>query len=303
MAQQLATSMQEKVLALNSVEYANLALKTLAKIENPERALLEYEQSPCPVTHHFGPNLCIREVFMPAGTLAIGHHQKFEHMNIMLKGKVVVIDDKGLSVTLTAPLMFVGKPGRKVGYVLEDVIWQNIYATDLKDINAVEDQFIEKSLDWQKDAEAKFAVDVLSHSATREDYLSVLAEAGLSHELARQQTENETDRLDLDNINIRVAKSPIDGLGLFVTSSVKAGEVICPARIDGMRTQAGRYTNHSMSPNAKMVLLNNGDIDLVALTDIQGCQGGSLGTEATINYRQALSLSGIKFEGVKLCQE
>jgi hypothetical protein len=289
-------------LAINSEEYADLALKSLAKLDNPERALLEHDQTPCPVTHHFGPNLCIREVFMPAGILAIGHCQKFDHMNILLKGKVMVVGDNGNLVTLTAPLMFVGKPGRKVGYVLEDVIWQNIYATDLKDIDAVEDQFIEKSLDWQADADAKFAVEAITHNASREDYLSVLSESGITHEIARQQTENEDDRLDVDNTNIRVSKSPIDGLGLYVTVPVKAGDIICQARINGMRTQAGRYTNHAIDPNAKMVLLPNGDIDLVALVDLAGCEGGGIGTEATIDYRQALSLSGIEFEGVKLCQ-
>jgi hypothetical protein len=289
-------------LTLNSVEQANLALTTLANLANPEQALLAHEQTDCPVTHHFGPSLCIREVFMPAGTLAIGHRQKFEHMNILLQGKVMVVNELGEFVTLTAPLMFVGKPGRKVGYVLEDVIWQNIYATDLKDIDAVEDEFIEKSLDWQSDAEAKFSVDAITHNASREDYLAVLSESGISHEIARQQTENEDDRIDLDNTIIRVSKSPIDGLGLYVTVPVKAGDIICQARINGMRTQAGRYTNHAINPNAKMVLLPNGDIDLVALVDLAGCQGGGIGTEATIDYRQALSLSGIEFEGVKLCQ-
>jgi hypothetical protein len=143
---------------------AELVLRALTKLENPEKALLEHEQSPCPVTHYFGPNLCIREVFMPAGTLAIGHIQKFDHMNIMLKGKVMVLGENGDMLTLTAPLIYVGKPGRKIGYVVEDVTWQNIYATDLKDIDAVEAKFIEKSLDWQNDAKAKFAVEALAPS-------------------------------------------------------------------------------------------------------------------------------------------
>ena len=289
-------------LALNSVEQANLALTTLAKFANPEKELLQHEQSSCPVTHYFGPSLCIREVFMPAGTLAIGHIQKFDHMNVMLKGKVMVLGENGEMLTLTAPLIYVGKPGRKIGYVLEDVTWQNIYATDLKDIDAVEAAFIEKSLDWQNDAKAKFAVEALAHTESRKDYLSVLAESGLSHETARAQTENEDDRLDIDNTNIRVSKYPIDVLGLYVTLPVKANDIICPARISGMRTQAGRYTNHTMNPNAIMVLRDNGDIDLVALVDLQGCQGGSLGTEVTIDYRQALALAGIKFQGDKICQ-
>jgi len=52
-----------------------------------------------------------------------------------------------------------------------------------------------------------------------------------------------------------------------------------------------------------MVLLPNNDIDLVAIRDIDGCKGGSLGEEITIDYRQALSLSGINFKGNVLCQQ
>ena len=40
-----------------------------------------------------------------------------------------------------------------------------------------------------------------------------------------------------------------------------------------------------------MILLDNGDINLVATTAIDGCQGGNLGKEVTIDYRQALSLA------------
>jgi hypothetical protein len=51
-----------------------------------------------------------------------------------------------------------------------------------------------------------------------------------------------------------------------------------------------------------MVKLPNGDIDLVALTDIEGCKGGDMGTEITIDYRQALALSGIEFKET-VCQQ
>ena len=40
-----------------------------------------------------------------------------------------------------------------------------------------------------------------------------------------------------------------------------------------------------------MILLDNGNIDLVAIKDISGCCGGDLGEEITIDYRQAVSLA------------
>ena len=102
----------------NPYKIAKKSLAVVANMANAEKELLQHPQVDCPVVHHFGPNLCIRELFMPAGTLAIGHRQKFEHMNIMLSGKVMIIDEQGNTNVLTAPMIFVGKPGRKIGYVL-----------------------------------------------------------------------------------------------------------------------------------------------------------------------------------------
>jgi hypothetical protein len=44
-----------------------------------------------------------------------------------------------------------------------------------------------------------------------------------------------------------------------------------------------------------MVLQPNGDIDLIATSDFDGCKGGDIGVEVTIDYRHALALSGIEF--------
>jgi hypothetical protein len=40
-----------------------------------------------------------------------------------------------------------------------------------------------------------------------------------------------------------------------------------------------------------MILLDNGDINLIAIKKISGCHGGNLGEEITIDYRQAVSLA------------
>ena len=93
------------------------------------------------------------------------------------------------------------------------------------------------------------------------------------------------------NYKMMVANSKIDGKGVFATGNLESGEIIAPARLNGKRTPAGRYTNHSKNPNSIMILRDNNDIDLVAKKVIKGCQGGNLGEEITIDYRQALSLA------------
>jgi hypothetical protein len=279
-----------------TVQTAELALKHLGMMDKPEQTLLQLPQVKCSVVHHFGPGVCIREVFMPAGTLAIGHRQKFDHLNIMLRGKVMIVTDDGNTQVLAAPMIFTGKAGRKIGYVLEDMVWQNIYPTELTDPDEIEAFFVEKSEDWLQDRQAKLAVEKLSRAEDYSDYFKLLDECGIPHELAKQQSEYEYDQKWVDSQITRVSESAIEGKGLFLTSPVKSGDIICAARIDGYRTQAGRFTNHSKTPNAKMVKLSNGNIDLVALIDIEGCKGGDMGTEITIDYRQALALSGIEFK-------
>lgn len=280
------------------------ALSTVALLDNAEAEMLKFPQADCPVVHHFGPGVCIREVFMPAGTLAIGHKQKYDHLNLLLRGKVMVVRDDGVADILSAPLLFVGKPGRKIGYVLEDMVWQNIYATDFRNADDVEAHFVEKSDDWLADHKVKFAIEQTARAADHADYFKLISDFGLIHEDVQKQVQNKDDQVWIDSPSIRVSDSPIDGKGLFVTCPVKAGEVICAARVNGKRTQAGRFTNHSVNPNAEMRLRSNGDIDLVALVDFAGCKGGEIGTEATINYRNALALSGVMQVGQEyLCQQ
>jgi len=97
-----------------------------------------------------------------------------------------------------------------------------------------------------------------------------------------------------------VSDSPIEGRGLFATGAIASGEVIAPARIEGKRTPAGRFTNHAKSPNAKMVARTDGDIDLVAISEIKGCLGGQPGDEITVCYREAARVAVNQKE---LCQQ
>ncbi|PZX29473.1 hypothetical protein C7416_104478 [Cupriavidus phytorum] len=267
------------------------SLASAKKVDLLEREFLKLPQVDCPVVHRFGPGIYIREVTVPAGAYAIGHAQRFEHLNVFLKGRVIVINEDGSRSELVAPMTFVGKPGRKVGYVVEDMVWQNVYATTETDVAKLEAMFLDKSDGWKAHAAAN-AVPLLPFESDRSDYASVLTEFGFTEEVARAQAENEADQtpFPLGSYKVAVAPSPIEGKGLFATAAIDAGEVIAPARIGGKRTPAGRYTNHSAAPNAVMVMREGGDIDLVALRQIKGCAGGQFGEEITINYRDALRL-------------
>lgn len=125
----------------------------------------------------------------------------------------------------------------------------------------------------------------------REDYQRWLLEYGFSKERIAALVDNEADQMPMPPKFDRVAPrdSPIHGKGLFAVRCMQAGELLAPARIDRKRTPAGRFTNHSTRPNAKLVRLRgapDADIDLVATRPI------AEGDELLVDYRQAGSVNG-----------
>lgn len=258
-----------------------------------EKEMLGMPQADCPVAHHFGPGIYIREVTLPAGIFAVGHAQKYEHLNIMLTGKVAIVDDGAVRV-LEAPMIFTGKPGRKVGYVLETCVWQNVYATEETDIDALEAYYLDKSENWKAYDKEQSEIAHALNQHNRDDYAQVLKEFGFDAATARQQAEDESDQIDMPTAFkavVQVRDSNIEGKGLFLSWHIAAGQIIAPARIEGKRTPAGRYVNHSVNPNCMYVADEKGDIYLMSLRDIEGCKGGGCGEELTVNYRQALTLN------------
>lgn len=273
----------------------NQGLQLQEQVGALENHMLKLPQVECPVVHHFGPGTYIREVTLPAGAIAIGHAQRFEQLNIMLTGKVAIIVSETETKLLEAPMIFVGPPGRKVGYVIETCTWLNVYATDERDIDKLEEMFLDKSECWKEHAAC--AED--TRQEDRDDFGSLISEAGFSADAVRSQSENPTDQIPMPEgfgANVTIRNSPIEGKGVFLSFPVESGELIAPARINGMRTPVGRYTNHSKNPNAHFVKSDTGDIYLVASRRIEGYRGGDQGEEVTVDYRQALSLSGIQLK-------
>lgn len=256
--------------------------------------VLQFPQAPCPVRHIFGAGIYIREVSIGAGVFSIGHFQKTAHMNHMLKGRVIMMNENGTTTEVVAPCTFVSQPGRKVGLILEDMVWHNIYPTDEMDVDKLEEMFLDKNEMSLANNKQQTDIEFIMNHDIREDFKKMLEDLSVTAELVLEQSENESDQIPLPSgdYKMKISKSCIQGKGVFVTSPVIADEVIAPARVKGKRTPAGRYTNHSPKPNAKMVLLDNGDINLVASTNIDGCYGGGNGEEVTVDYRQVIFEKG-----------
>jgi len=268
-----------------------------------EANLLELPQVNCPVLHHFGPGIYIREVRMPAGTFAIGHRQKENHMNVLLTGKVAMLDDDGAPKVVSAPLMYSGKPGRKVGYIIEDVVWQNIYSTEETDIEKLESRFLDKSIASIEFHRKAFDVKSFLAEEDRNDFRRTVEELGFSEEEVSIVSQDESDQVDFpqeSGSKVSLRKSPIHGIGVFANFPINQFEVIGPARLQGKRTPIGRFTNHSANPNSFFVSNDFGDIYLMSLRGINGCAGGDSGEEITVDYQQAVKVNRMTLQGEKI---
>ena len=128
-------------------------------------------------------------------------------------------------------------------------------------------------------------------------YKDFLKAVGITSEQAWEMTNNTDDIIEFDKeYALELSASDIHGLGLFSTQSFKTGDLICPSRTFGKRTPAGRYINHSATPNTHMVFDRGGQvINVIASKNIKR------GEELTSNYFSNLSL--LKGETMKLHEE
>jgi hypothetical protein len=116
-------------------------------LDNLTVAVKSAPQVECPEKHHFGPNIYIKEVTLPAGAVIVGKYHRHEHLCNMVSGRMIVVDSEGNRTELVAPMTFMAKAGRKIAYIIETVVFQNIYSTSETDIQKLEDMIVDNSKD------------------------------------------------------------------------------------------------------------------------------------------------------------
>ncbi len=95
------------------------------RIDELEVAMIEnMELIDIPVTHLFCHGMYVRSVTCPAGSLITTKIHKTEHPFTVSKGKVEVMNEKGIWIEISAPFTGITKKGtRRVVKVLEDCVW------------------------------------------------------------------------------------------------------------------------------------------------------------------------------------
>ena len=288
--------MNQVVEAINSIAIkGNFDLRTTESRHELCAALIDKEQAPTPVIHRFGGGLYIREAHYPKGVLVVGQEHVSEHMNVLLKGSIQVMDGDGEPQILVAPHMFVAKAGSKVGLTLEDVVWQNIYVTNSTDVEQLESVLFKQSEVLTQHQQKKLLEQHSLHEEDRQDFLAMVEESGWTVEDIELASKYREDCIPFPDgsYSICAGSSPIQGKGMFATAVIKQNSIIAPMRLGMCRTPAGYLINHSKTPNAVALVNDMGDMFLVAMRDISGMFGGELGEEITLDYRQVMQVNNL----------
>jgi hypothetical protein len=99
----------------------------------------------CPLRHFFADGVYVREIFMPAGAVIVGHIHKHEHVAIMQKGDISIYDETGLQ-RMKGPHTFISKAGiKRALYIHEDTIFSTIHRLrdpDERDLDALKKEYV-----------------------------------------------------------------------------------------------------------------------------------------------------------------
>lgn len=263
-----------------------LAAQGRGKITFLERKMAKLPQVELTLEHYFENGMYARVMQVPKGVIISGKIHTTGTIGVLCKGAMRVWGEDGIMRTVKAPYIHTAKPGHKrVGLAIEDVVWVTIHRTDLTDLDQIEkDEF---SVEQGGVDMFDFATGKLKpqYELDRRDFHAMLAEYGVSAEMVARETAYEADRIDVDLsvLGAELKLSKIDGFGVFATKTFDSGELVGVANFEGLRTQFGRYVNHSANPNVFPVV-DGQNIVFVANTRIEP------GREITTDYRHTLGV-------------
>lgn len=113
-----------------------------------EAALKPLPQVDCPLKHTFAPGMYAREIKLPADTFIVGKIHKHAHLNIITRGRCVVVTEFGKrEIDAThGPVTFTSEAGAKRAlYVHEETVWTTIHAVNSTDLAEIEREIIAPS--------------------------------------------------------------------------------------------------------------------------------------------------------------
>jgi len=239
------------------------------KIDQFTEYLLQLPQIDLDLVNTFAGGVYSRQITIPKGTVIVGALHLTDHFNVCLRGDLTFVTVDGPQ-RITGPCMFVAPGGtKKVAYANEETVWVNFHRATHDNPQDIVDSITVKTY-------AEF--DRLMNKA---NFLNAVGEFGFDEDSVQRLSE-DPDTFDASPMEgLEVRDSGIAGKGLFVTRDYAMGEVIGPVQSGDKRTLAGRYVNHSIRPNIKVMAID-GVFNAVATRFIQARE------ELTSDYADTL---------------
>jgi hypothetical protein len=250
----------------------------LDKVQRFEQALLSLPQVDMQTASLIHGKMYARTIFIPAGTAVTGTLTKLDNICVV-SGDITVTTDNGMQRLVGFHVLPASKGYKRVGYAHADTYWTTLIQTDAATVEQAEDAMTDEAANLQT---RRTGIEYDWNSKARSDYGDFIREYGLPLEFIDAWMRRTDDLIETEACyrNMAMSPSPIHGIGVFANRDIKKGERIAPARRDGHRCVAGRFTNHSHEPNAQFVATGIGDhVDMVAIKQIKG------GREITVDYR------------------
>lgn len=119
-------------------------------LERAEAKMLEGVQPVTFLKHHFAPGIYVREIWMPATAIILGHEHLTTHLNIVVSGKCIVRTDEGIRQITAGPMPVTFKSSagvRKALFIVEDTTWMTVHENpdELRDVASLEILLTKKS--------------------------------------------------------------------------------------------------------------------------------------------------------------
>ena len=116
--------------------------------------------------HHFCNGAYVREFLLPKGFTVTGKIHRYACINILLSGKIQIVQGDGLDTIMEAPMIYKSRAGEKKAlHALEDAVFLNVHAlpqdmldADELDLEEMEAHFIVSSFE-QLDIERREALE------------------------------------------------------------------------------------------------------------------------------------------------
>ena len=104
-----------------------------------------------PVKHYRVPGIYGRQAEAPAGSCIVSYIHKLEHITVIVKGEAMVADQDGNQFYVTAPDVFITKPGtQRVIVAITDILWFGAFpdmGTTAEDDDRMEELMVFKTFE------------------------------------------------------------------------------------------------------------------------------------------------------------